>query len=200
MHIAVDYLAAYGMTVLLDRQLRRGSARVVNVASDTIRDTRRIKLVGGARPATINLDQLHDLSRLNPSEGFVPFEAYARAKLLTVTAGYDLARSFISDGVTVNAVHPGIVATDIIHDLVPRPLRPFAGLIRRTMLTPEQGATAALRLATDDALEGVTGRYFVRDAETPTPAVSHDRAVQQKLRTVTDRFFDISDDGENSRP
>jgi NAD(P)-dependent dehydrogenase (short-subunit alcohol dehydrogenase family) len=107
MHIAVDYLAAYGLTTLLETQLRRGRARVVNVASDTLRDTRQIKLLSRPRPATLDPDDLLDLARLNPGQGFVPFEAYARAKLLTVLAGYGLARS-MADEVTVNAVHPGI--------------------------------------------------------------------------------------------
>jgi NAD(P)-dependent dehydrogenase (short-subunit alcohol dehydrogenase family) len=191
MHVALDYLAGYGLTVHLDQQLRRGHARIVTVASDTIRDTRRVTLVGAPRPATLDPRELSDLTRLNPAHGFVPFEAYARAKLLAVTAGYALARTFAADGVTLNAVHPGIVATEIIDDLVPRALRPFGGLIRRTMLTPEQGAAAALRLATDRALDGVTGRYFVREVDTATPAVSYDRDVQDRLRAGTDRFLGL---------
>jgi len=188
MHVAVDYLAAHGLTTLLEPQLRRGRARVVNVASDTLRDTRQIKFLGRPRPATLDIDDLADLARLNPRPGFVPFEAYARAKLLTVIAGYDLARSFAGE-VTVNAVHPGIVATDIIDDLVPRPLRALAPLIRRSLLTPEAGAAAALRLATDAALEGVTGRYFVQKTGTTTPAITYRHDVQQRLREASDRFF-----------
>lgn len=190
-HVALDYVAAYGLTAHLDQQLRRGRARVVNVASDTLRDTRRVKLAGAPRPATLDPDDLTDLTRLNPASGFVPFEAYARAKLLTVTAGYAQARALAADGVTLNAVHPGIVATGIVDDLVPRPLRPFGGLIRRTMLTPEQGAAAALRLATAPALAGVTGRYVVRDVDTATPPVSYDRDVQRRLCATTDRFLQL---------
>jgi NAD(P)-dependent dehydrogenase (short-subunit alcohol dehydrogenase family) len=188
MHIAVDYLAAYGMTTLLMPQLRRGRARVVNVASDTLRDTRTLKLFGRPRPATLDLDQLGDLTALNPSHGFVAFEAYARAKLLTVTAGYALASTVVGE-VTINAVHPGIVATDIIDDLVPAALRPIGGLIRHAMLTPEQGAAAALRLATDPAMSDVTARYFVRDTDTLTPPVSYRADVHSALRETTDRFF-----------
>ena len=81
---------------------------------------------------------------------------------MTVTAGYDLARRLAPDGVTVNSLHPGIVATDIVDDLVPPVLRPFGALIRRSMLTPEQGAATAIRLATDPALTDTTGRYFNR--------------------------------------
>ncbi|MEU4363522.1 SDR family NAD(P)-dependent oxidoreductase [Promicromonospora sp. NPDC023987] len=188
-HIAVDYLAAYGLTLHLREALERGRARVVNVVSDALRDTRQVKLLGRPRPATVSTDDLDDLGRLNPADGFVPFQAYARAKLLTVMAGYDLARTLQDHGVTVNSVHPGIAATNIIDDLVPPALRPFRGLIRRYMLTPEEGASAALRLATDPALAGVTSRYFLRDVETRTPPVSYDVIAQRQLRATSDRYF-----------
>ncbi|MGI5190698.1 SDR family NAD(P)-dependent oxidoreductase [Promicromonospora sp. CA-289599] len=189
-HVAVDYLAAYGLTLLLQEALERGGARVVNVASDTLRDTRQVKLPGRPpRPATVTTDELDDLTRLNPADGFAPFQAYARAKLLTVMAGYDLARTFEDLGITVNAVHPGIAATNIVDDLIPPALRPFGALIRRFMLTPEEGASAALRLATDLALAGVTGRYFVRDVDTRTPPVSYDVTAQRRLRATSDRYF-----------
>jgi NAD(P)-dependent dehydrogenase (short-subunit alcohol dehydrogenase family) len=188
MHIAVDYLGAYGVTTLLEGELRRGRARVVNLASDTLRDTRRLKLWGKPRPVSLDVDQLDDLTRLNPANRFVPFEAYARAKLLTVMATYGLARRF-ADVVTVNAVHPGIVSTGIIDELIPAALRPFEPLIRRTMLTPEQGAAAALRLAIDPGVGGITGRYFVRDVETVTPPVTSDRRIQERLCATSDRFF-----------
>ncbi|MFG1641228.1 SDR family NAD(P)-dependent oxidoreductase [Amycolatopsis sp. NPDC049252] len=189
MHIALDYLAAYGFTTLLDEPLRRGRARVVNVASDTLNDTRRIKLAGRPRPATLDLAGVDDLAQLNPVTGFAPFEAYARAKLMTVTAGYALARSLAADGVTVNALHPGIVATDIIDDLVPPLLRPMRGLIRRSMLTPAEGAKSATRIATDPALAGVTGRYFRRDTESSTPPVSHDPTTQRRLLALSEAHF-----------
>lgn len=189
MHIALDYLAAYGLTTLLDAPLRRGRARVVNVASDTLNDTRQVKLAGRPRPATLDLTGVDDLAELNPAAGFAPFEAYARAKLMTVTAGYALARDLAADGVTVNALHPGIVATGIIDDLVPPLLRPVRTLIRRSLLTPAEGAQSATRVATDPAVAGVTGRYFSRDTETSTPPVSHDPATQRRLLALSQHHF-----------
>lgn len=186
MHTALDYLAAYGLMTLLDGPLRRGRGRVVNVASDTLNDTRRVKLRGRPRPATLDLTGVDDLAQVNPAAGFEPFEAYARAKLMTVTAGYARARE---GGVTVNALHPGIVATGIIDDLIPGPLRPFRALIRNRLLTPAEGAGTALRIATDPGLAGVTGRYFNRDTETTTPPVSHDLTVQQRLVALSDLHF-----------
>jgi NAD(P)-dependent dehydrogenase (short-subunit alcohol dehydrogenase family) len=189
MHIALDYLAAYGLMTLLDGPLRRGRARVVNVASDSLNDTRQLKLVGKPRPATLDLTGVDDLAALNPAAGFAPFEAYARAKLMTVTAGYALARELAPDAVTVNSLHPGIVATDIVDDLTPAGLRPFRALIRSTLLTPEEGAATALRLATDPGLADATGRYFNRDTETTTPPVSHDAATQQRLLALSQAHF-----------
>ncbi len=194
MHIAVDYLAAYGLTTLLDGALRRGQARVVNVASDTLNDTRQIKLARRPRPATLDLTGVTDVRQLNPQAGFRPFQAYATAKLMTVTAGYDLAHRFAPDGVTVNSLHPGIVATAIIDDLMPKALRPFSSLIRRSMLSPEDGADVAIRLATDPTLAGTTGRYFNRDREAATPAVSHDRATRAHLRRLSDTYLAPSTD------
>ncbi|WP_306209155.1 hypothetical protein, partial [Actinoplanes sp. RD1] len=59
-------------------------------------------------------------------------------------------------------------------------------LIRRTLLTPEQGAAPAVRLATT---AGGTGKYFDRDAEAATPAVSHDHATQQQLLALSEAHF-----------
>ncbi|WP_410566157.1 hypothetical protein [Amycolatopsis sp. cmx-4-61] len=108
---------------------------------------------------------------------------------MTVTAGYALARPLAADGVTVNALHPGIVATYIIDDLVPPLLRPMRTLIRRSLLTPAEGAASATRIATDPAMTGITGRYFNRDTQSSTPPVSHDPITQQRLLALSRTHF-----------
>jgi len=200
MHVALDYLAGFGLTVLLHDPLILGRARIVNVVSDTVNDTRQVKLLGRPRPVTLDTAQLADLRALNPEAGFTPFEAYARAKLLTVMAGYEGARRLNPYGVTVNSVHPGIVATDIIDDLVPPLLTPFKGLIRRMMLSPEQGASATLRLVTDPGLSTTTGAYFVKDTETATSAVSYDLVAQQKIWNVSAHHFGIGPTSTDTPP
>lgn len=188
MHVAVDYLAAFGLTLLLRDALARAEGRVVNVASNALNDARLVKIRRRPRPATID-EHPADLTRLNPADGFVPFEAYARAKLLTVTSGYHFARILRAERVSVSSVHPGLVATDIVDSLVPAGLRPLRGLVRRAILTPREGASATLRLATDPALTGVTGRYYDRYEEATTPPVSHDPAVQQRLHDLGSGWF-----------
>lgn len=188
-HVAVDHLAAFGMTRLLDAPLRRARARVVDVVSDSVRDARQVRFPGPARPPRVTAQDVADLRRVNPADGFVPFEAYARAKLLTVLAGRAAARRLGTDGVTVNAVHPGLVATELVDGMVPAGLRPFRWLVRAALLTPAEGAAAALRLATDPLLDGATGQYHVRDRETPLPAVADDVDLQEAVYRAGDTFL-----------
>jgi NAD(P)-dependent dehydrogenase (short-subunit alcohol dehydrogenase family) len=190
MHVAVDYLAGFGLTLLLLDQLRAGApSRVVNVVSDAMNDARTVTSRGRPRPVALDPGELDDLRRMNGAAGFAPFEAYARAKLLTTMSGYLLADQLHGTGVTVNAVHPGITATRIVDDIVHPLMKPFLGLIKRSLLTPVQGAAPILRLATAPELDGVTGRYFVRDAEQRSPAISYDRDLQQRLRAASDAYI-----------
>jgi NAD(P)-dependent dehydrogenase (short-subunit alcohol dehydrogenase family) len=150
--------------------------------------TRRTSTIcGGSRPF-VGSSRMTRSGR--PSRAWAS-EAYARAKLLTVMAGYEAARRLQPHGVTVNSMHPGIVATDIIDDLVPPLLTPFKRLIRRTMLTPEQGASTALRLATDPQLTTTTGAYFVRDTEASTPPLTHDPAARRQLWDLSADHFNL---------
>lgn len=178
-HLAVNHLAAFTLTHLLQDRLRAGApARVVNVVSASMADVRAVPLFGRPRPVPLDLSGVTDVRDLNPADGFAPFAAYARAKLLATICGYEFADRWRDAGVTVNAVHPGIVSTGIVDDLVPAALAPFRSLIHRRLLTPEQGAAAVLRLATDPDLATTTGRYFVRDRESRSPDVSYDPDVR----------------------
>ncbi|HSZ38597.1 MAG TPA: SDR family NAD(P)-dependent oxidoreductase [Trebonia sp.] len=182
LHVAVDYLAGFGLTALLLDQLRAGApSRVVNVVSDAMNDARMVATRGRPQPVTLDPAELGDLRRVNGAAGFASFEAYGRAKLLTTMSGYYLAERLREAGVTVNAVHPGITATGIVDDIVHPLMKPFLGLIKRSLLTPEQGAAPVLRLATAPDLAGITGRYFIRDDENRSPEISYDRDLQERL-------------------
>lgn len=159
-HFAVNHLGWFLLTNLLLEPLKAGApARVVNVASQIMADTRQVPFGGKPRPATLELDNLQG------ERYFEPLDAYGRSKLAMVMCAYALARRLEGDGVTVNALHPGVVATSLSGAMVPPVLRPFSGLIRRALLTPEEGARSVVHLASAPELASVTGRYFVRQAE-----------------------------------
>ena len=177
LHLAVNFLAPFLLTnLLLDTVAASAPARIVNVASEVMADARIIKLGGTA-------DVPFDLEDLQSGRRFTPMRAYGQAKLALVMSGYRLARQLEGSGVTVNALHPGVVATGIADALVPRPLRPVMRLAKPflRLRTPEEGAQTIMYLATAPELASITGKYFIDRREHRSPAVSYDQLLQERL-------------------
>lgn len=108
--------------------------------------------------------------------------AYAQSKLANVLFTKALARRLEGTGVTVNAVHPGVVRTDLMRDY-PKLLVKLFNLF---LLTPEQGAECSLHVATAPELAGVTGEYFEKSRIKPAAAEALDEAAQERLWALTE--------------
>lgn len=167
MNLAINHLSAFLLTNLLVDTMRTSApARIVNVASN-------------AMTRSINLDDLQS------EQTFVPFDVYGQAKLAMVLCTYALARRLAGTGITVNALHPGLTATNIVDNVAPPIARPFVGIIKRFLQTPEQGAQTALYLATSPEVEGVTGQYFVRRKQGRSVPISYDEALQERVWNIS---------------
>ena len=174
MNLAINHLSAFLLTNLLLNTLKaNASGRIVNVASNSM-------------TKTINLDDLQS------ERTFKPFAVYGQAKLAMVLSTYALARRLAGTGVTVNALHPGITATQIIGEVAPPLFRPFTGLMKRFLLTPEQGAATAIYLATSPAVAGVSGKYFIREKETPSVPISYNEALQERIWTISSALVGLT--------
>ncbi|HEY0990642.1 MAG TPA: SDR family oxidoreductase [Kofleriaceae bacterium] len=136
-----NHLGHYLFTrLLLDRLKQAGNARIVNVASKS-----------HYRASGIDWDALKQ-----PTRTVSGMREYSQSKLSNVLFTKELARRLEGTGITTYAVHPGVVATDVWRR-VPAPVR---WVIKRFMITPEDGAQASLRCATAPELAGQTGRYY----------------------------------------
>lgn len=139
MQWAVNHLAPFLLTRLLRPALAAGRpARVVTLSSNAHKS---------AKLRWDDLEMKHGRYR--------GLRQYCNTKLANVLFTRELARRAAGDGVTANAMHPGVVATELLLGGFP-PLR----LIRRFLRTPEQGAATALYLAADPAAAAATGEYF----------------------------------------
>ena len=148
---AVNHLAPFLLTNLLLAKLKSSApARVIVVASEAHRRAR--------------LD-FADLMNRSVS-GLMP--AYARSKLANVLFARALAARLAGSGVTVNALHPGVVYSNLFHRN--RALRMLLGTLGRPfMRSPEEGARTSVYLATAPELSGQSGGCY-RDCRAIAPS------------------------------
>jgi len=163
MTFALNHLGYFLLTHLLLDTLRGSApARIVNVSSDAHRRGRI------------------DFGDLQGQRRYGGWRAYAQSKLANVLFTYEMARRLEGSGVTVNALHPGFVATsfgDNNRGLTGLALR----LLKLAAISPEDGAQTIIYLATAPEVEGVSGKYFVKQKAGQSSQASYDRHAAQRL-------------------
>jgi NAD(P)-dependent dehydrogenase (short-subunit alcohol dehydrogenase family) len=150
---AVNHLAPFLLTNLLLPKLRTSApARVIVVASEV------------HRRAQLDFDDLMNAG----VSGLMP--AYARSKLANMLFARALTHRLTGSGITVNALHPGIVASNLFHDTpAPPPLRLALGSVLRPFVrSVRHGARTSVYLATAPELLGKSGGYY-RNCRLSTP-------------------------------
>jgi NAD(P)-dependent dehydrogenase (short-subunit alcohol dehydrogenase family) len=111
--------------------------------------------------------------------------AYNQSKLANVLFTKALARRLAGKGVTVNAVHPGVVSTELAREM-PKLLMKVAGLF---LLSPADGARTSLHVATSDECGTTTGAYFAKSRPKDAAKRACDEADQERLWEVSERLL-----------
>jgi retinol dehydrogenase-12 len=147
-----NHLGHFLLTMLLGSKLRRGSARIVNVASQAHYTAKGIDF-DAIRARTRTITGLPE---------------YGVSKLANVLFTKGLARRMGSTGIHSYALHPGVVASDAWRR-VPWPIRP---LMKMRMISNEEGAKTTLYCATSPDVAGDDGKYYdeCREKEPSGPA------------------------------
>lgn len=131
---------------------------------------------------------------LQATRGYAFRQVYAQSKLANLLFVRALARR--TKGVTVNGLHPGVIATEIARDM-PLPVR-FAW--RCLFKSPEEGALTPLHLATSPQLDGVTGKYFEECRQVrPAPAALDDAAAE-RLWTISEELTGLTSPSADRQP
>jgi NAD(P)-dependent dehydrogenase (short-subunit alcohol dehydrogenase family) len=158
---ALNHMSYFVMTQLLrERLVASAPARIVSIASGVHEDA-----------------DLDDLDDLQSEKSYKARKAYSRSKLCNILFTRELARRLKDTGVTANCLHPGFVATRF-GDQSGGIISNFIRLAKFFALSPEEGATTIVYLASSPEVAGVTGQYFYKCRATqPSRAARDDRTA-----------------------
>ena len=157
---ATNHLGPFLLTSLLLPRMT-DSGRIVTVSS-------RAHLRGA-----LDLEQV-----CNPRARYSSVKAYAQSKLANVLHTFALARRLSGSGITVNCLHPGVVATH----LLPWWLRQLKPLISPVIFDAGRGARTSLHLALSSEVSALSGYYFDEYQKVVRAGpVAYDESLQELL-------------------
>ena len=170
---AVNHLSHFLLTHLLLEMIQQtaaeaGEARIVNVSSDA------------HKGAHIHWDTFGKSGK--------GFGAYSQTKLANLYFTYALARQLAGTGVTVNAIHPGFVATGFGRTGNPGYMNAAMRLMAPFARSPEQGADTLIYVASAPELKGITGKYFSNRKAVASSKVSYDENEQRRLWDLSEEL------------
>jgi NAD(P)-dependent dehydrogenase (short-subunit alcohol dehydrogenase family) len=142
--MAVNHFAPFALTLRLLPSLKRApGARILNITSNSYAIAR------------LNLDDL-TFKRF-----YWPMGPYSASKLSNIYFTRELARRLEGSHITVNAVHPGLIFTNLGIGNNPGLAQKVLGSIwSKFSLHESEGHRSPFYAATAPELEGVTGKYI----------------------------------------
>ncbi|MCB0753835.1 MAG: SDR family oxidoreductase [Ignavibacteriae bacterium] len=166
--IAVNYLAPFYLTKLLLPLIENAeSSRIISLSSELYKNGK------------VYLD-----SRFSNTK-FDGTKAYADSKLLVIYFTKSLAKRLSTTSVTVNALHPGVIGTDVFREYP----KWFSRLLSLFISTPEMGAQPSVYLATSAEVKGLTGKYFYKTKVKETDPVANDEELADNIWEKTEELI-----------
>jgi NAD(P)-dependent dehydrogenase (short-subunit alcohol dehydrogenase family) len=157
--LATNYLSHFLLTMLLLDALKAGApSRIVNVATKTM----------GIK---VNFDDLQ------LKKSYSTMKAVGPTKMALILFTQKLAQKLEGTGVTVNALHPGLVKSDLLDDM-PWLMRTMFRLMSGSV---ENGARTPVYLATSPEVAKVSGKLFADCKQVKAGGQAQDPAAVEKM-------------------
>ncbi|KAJ8336728.1 hypothetical protein SKAU_G00379480 [Synaphobranchus kaupii] len=174
MQFGVNHLGHFLLTHLLfDLVKKSAPARIINLSSMA------------HSWGTINLEDINSEKTYNDRK------AYAQSKLANVLCAQSLAKRLQGTGVTVYAVHPGVVQTELARHLS-TPLKVAFAVVKPFTKTAVQGAQTSIYCAVAPELEKESGQYYSDCAHATSARAARDDVMAQKLWELSCQMLEIT--------
>jgi WW domain-containing oxidoreductase len=131
-----------------------------------------------------------EFDNLDGGKGYDPWRFYGQSKFANLLFAKELARRLAGTQRTANAVHPGVIRTNLIRH---NPILNMAAAVFSPLLlkTVAQGAATQVYVATNPGLANVSGEYFA-DCNVATPrADAMSAATAKQLWEVSEQIVAV---------
>ncbi len=176
MTLATNHFSFFLLThLLLDLLKKSDAARIINVSSDS------------------HYKGKIDIDSFTQNKAYFVLKAYEQSKLANVLFTQELASRLKDLNITVNALHPGFVNTDI----GTKGTQWYANWIWSLAskiggLSVENGAKTSIYLASSDEVKNVTGKYFDKCKSVAPAAITNDKKLQQAVWEISEKLCPIT--------
>ena len=153
MTFALNHLSYFLLSNLLLPLLKESTAgKIINVSSSA------------------HVRSYIDFSDLQFKTNYNVIRAYGRSKLANLFLTYQMAKNLRETDITVNAVHPGVVSTNLLNSNNKSWFAKILNLgLKLRGIKSDISAKHILKMFTEEELRGVNGKYFV-DGQVVTSA------------------------------
>jgi NAD(P)-dependent dehydrogenase (short-subunit alcohol dehydrogenase family) len=171
LQFGVNHLGAFILTHrLLPLLTRSAPSRVINVSSVAHR-----------------WGHIH-FNDINITKRYTALSGYAQSKLAALLCMYERAQRLSGTGVTINALDPGIVGTDIVRNRETGRGALLSKLHKLFFKTPEKAAEMIVKLAASPEYAGVSGKYFARGKAVRSSKRSYDKQAAKAVWKLTEQM------------
>ncbi len=165
-------------------------------------------LLAADKPRVVNVASLahrnaqFDYEGLNPRKAnYNSWKAYSLSKLCNILFTKKLAEIYSNTGLTTNALHPGVVATNFgnggpswVKFLIKLPFSKWF------MIDDKKGAETSIFLATSDQVAETTGQYFAKSRQKQSSAAARNQENIDSLWDASLKLTYVETFGEPVAP
>jgi NAD(P)-dependent dehydrogenase (short-subunit alcohol dehydrogenase family) len=177
LQFAVNYIAPFLLSrLLLDLLKTSAPSRIVNTSSTA--------------HYSGNLNS-NDFQKLNKKYTMRGWRAYFDTKLAMTIDTLEFAKTLEGTGVTCNAIHPGLVNTNLGRHMTPRFMKPFNIILGMFILSAKDGAAPIIKAACSNEFDQITGKFYHRFRERKPSKNVFDNDLNLKLLKYTENITNI---------
>ena len=129
-----------------------------------------------------------EFDNLSGEKGYQAWRAYGQSKMANLLFARELARRLAGTGRTANAVHPGVIKTNLGRHMNPLAQVAFGVVGSLVLKSVAQGAATEVYVAAHPAVAATSGEYFADCNVAKARPDSEDPALAAKLWEVSERI------------